>query len=324
MFLRAANATIDAFHFDVQQEAPDAEDADVENDDDDDDDSVADAAEAEAAAVDPVQATQQSQNDGDDESESGDDDEVEGAVPRKGKKSKKGKGGQDDATPAPQPQQPAVNSRVLDKQEIHKRLNLAPRSVSGLLSRVVLPILDRLSLTRTEQIKDKDGAVDPLAAVAYVKVLRLVSESAFELELPKFLIRVANVLKSKRQLDRDAAKLTLVKVSETVGVRFLRGILQVVRQALQTGFAAHVLGHVVHAVMIAMSQSLQPVVYPERDVNPSTEETMTESEPLGDGSLALVASLPLLLEVIMEDVLGTTAESRQHDSGYVSKVRCCS
>jgi hypothetical protein len=198
------------------------------------------------------------------------------------------------------------------------------------LSKVVLPILGRLLTTKSASgtvtgVRKNDGdnvALKPFASLAYVKVLLLLPETMFNVLFPRFLLRACAALKSRLQSERDAAKQTLVQISATVGHKHLNTILLEARRTLHSGFAVHVLGHVFHALLLGAASHIVPKVTAPVPVTSRRSDNDGDEglEEVGEGSEVLLQCLPLLLEVIMEDVLGTVAETRQSDSGYNPKV----
>jgi hypothetical protein len=190
-----------------------------------------------------------------------------------------------------------------------------------MLDRLASPAKEGDASTRHNRAKDSTTPLQPPAAVAYVKVLLLLPADQFVVAFPRFVLRVCGALKSKMQSERDSAKQTLVQIALTVGPAHLRMILEEARRCLSSGFAVHVLGHVCHAVLLALAPQLSanvPTVLPGEDVRAMQERLL--SVPLSPGSAVLVDCLPLLLEIVMDDVLGAAAETRQQDSGYAPKV----
>ena len=201
-------------------------------------------------------------------------------------------------------------------------------SVVDSLSKVVLPILGRLLSSQSAsgvatgaRKSDEDNvALKPFASLAYVKVLLLLPVSMFDVLFPRFLLRACAALKSRLQSERDAAKQTLVQISATVGHLHLKTILDEARRTLQSGFAVHVLGHVYHALLLGAASHLVPAVSGPVPVAHAGGDDDVQLADVSAGSAVLIDCLPLLLEVVMEDVLGSVAESRQSDSGYNPKV----
>ncbi|CAG9460436.1 unnamed protein product [Pedinophyceae sp. YPF-701] len=98
---------------------------------------------------------------------------------------------------------------------------------------------------------ERDGEhVRAGVALALVKVIRLLPRDIEQLELPKVLQTVANVLKSRFQRVRDDARRVLVAVSRELGPYYMPFLAQVLQAALPLrGFAANVLGFTIHAVL---------------------------------------------------------------------------
>lgn len=135
-------------------------------------------------------------------------------------------------------------------------------TIGGAVARLLLPMLLRMCMAKRDSAEAKDGVVSPLASVGYVKLLVRLSPTVVDIELPKFVMKLAVELKAKLSVDRDSARNTLVKVAEVASVARLHMLLTNVTKVLHSGFAAHIVGHVVHAVLVALQDRLQPVAHP--------------------------------------------------------------
>ena len=187
---------------------------------------------------------------------------------------------------------------------------------------------------RNQVVSDKD--IRTPVALAIVKILKLLPTSVLEIELPRILTQVATVLASREQAYRDKAKTTMSEIAKELGAPYLNYLVSTLHSQLSEGYQKHVLGHVIHLVIFALYKSNQLVPQrPKRDPfaealveNGASDQTSnkeqdksTEFEPeLNPRTKALVSSLGMLVDIVMEDIVGSVAKARQKDSGYTPKV----
>jgi hypothetical protein len=95
---------------------------------------------------------------------------------------------------------------------------IVPSDIQALLLRRVFPEL-RKSMVEEPDKKGEDGIVSTPVTLALVQVLQLLPPRAMEVELPRLLHEVANLLKSRAQWVRDAARGAMVAISQVLGAR---------------------------------------------------------------------------------------------------------
>ena len=95
---------------------------------------------------------------------------------------------------------------------------LVPGAIQALLLKRVFPEL-RKSMIEEPDKKGDDGLVSTPVTLALVQVLALLPPRAMEVELPRLLHEVANLLKSRAQWVRDAARGAIVAAAQALGAR---------------------------------------------------------------------------------------------------------
>lgn len=153
-----------------------------------------------------------------------------------------------------------------------------PGKIEGLLRKRVLPEFTKVMVSNMD-------IVNASVALALVKILKLMPEEVIELELPRIVQSITNLLKNRNsQAVRDEARAALVAVSATLGPRYLHFIAGVLKASLTKGFEVHVLGYTLHSILVKL----------------------TEKVEVGK----LDYCLPLLLEVLENDIMGEVAEEK--------------
>jgi len=145
-------------------------------------------------------------------------------------------------------------------------------------------------------VHQRDGLVSSRIPVAttIVKVLKLLSEEEIKTRLPGLLTDICHILRSRAQESRDLTRACLCDIIVLLGAQYLPFLLKELRGALLRGYQLHVLGYTVHSILV----KLQYLV------------------ALGD----LTTSAPLLIDIIIDDIFGTTGQEKDAE-GYVSSMR---
>jgi U3 small nucleolar RNA-associated protein 20 len=153
-----------------------------------------------------------------------------------------------------------------------------PAGIEGLLRKRVLPEFTKVMVSKMD-------IVNASVALALVKILKLMPEEVVEVELPRIVQSITNLLKNRNsQAVRDEARSALVSVTATLGPRYLHFIAGVLKGSLTKGFEVHVLGYTLYSVLVKL---LETVKVGEIDY-----------------------SLPLLLEILENDIMGEVAEEK--------------
>jgi U3 small nucleolar RNA-associated protein 20 len=170
---------------------------------------------------------------------------------------------------------------VNEDAEIEANNELArklPAGIEGLLRKRVLPEFTKVMVSKMD-------IVNASVALALVKILKLMPEEVVEVELPRIVQSITNLLKNRNsQAVRDEARSALVSVTATLGPRYLHFIAGVLKGSLTKGFEVHVLGYTLYSVLVKL---LETVKVGEIDY-----------------------CLPLLLEILENDIMGEVAEEK--------------
>ncbi|RQM15063.1 hypothetical protein DD237_006167 [Peronospora effusa] len=144
--------------------------------------------------------------------------------------------------------------------------------VQGSMETQVLPMLysylfKKATSKKSSKARDNDGESTSLSqeavsvrvplALAVVKVLRRLRAETFQRELPKLLLKFANLLKSKDEAVRVSARTTLVRIAVELGASFLLPIVEELRHTLRDGYMVHVLSFTVHALLEKLPEIMQ-------------------------------------------------------------------
>ena len=118
---------------------------------------------------------------------------------------------------------------------------------------VLLPKLHGTLSGKTKgpvHLSDEDKLIlrVPLA-IPIIKVLKLMSATTLEQQVPGIVSKIASFLKSKAIEIREAARMTLCKVMELLGGRFVKFMLTELSSVLSRGYQVHVLTYTIHTVL---------------------------------------------------------------------------
>jgi U3 small nucleolar RNA-associated protein 20 len=133
-------------------------------------------------------------------------------------------------------------------------------------------------------------------AIAYAKLLTKLPSSVMHLELPRLLTTIVQILRSRSQEVRDAARETLFKIAIILGPRYFLFMVKELSGALKSGYQVHILGFSLHYLL---SQ-----VLPEF------------------GAGAIDPSVPAIVEILLNDIFGEVAEEKEVDA-LASKMKEC-
>ncbi|CAI5744220.1 unnamed protein product [Peronospora destructor] len=148
----------------------------------------------------------------------------------------------------------------------------SPSKIQGSMETQVLPMLysylfKKTTSKKSSKARDNDGGSTLLSqeavsvrvplALAVVKVLRRLRAETFQRELPKLLLKFANLLKSKDEAVRVSARTTLVRIAVELGASYLLPIVEELRHTLRDGYMVHVLSFTVHALLEKLPEIVQ-------------------------------------------------------------------
>lgn len=159
-------------------------------------------------------------------------------------------------------------------------------------------------------------------ALAVVKVLRRLHADTFHRELPKLLLRFANLLKSKDEAVRVSARSTLVKVAVELGARFLLPIVEELRHTLRDGYMVHVLSFTVHALLEKLPEMLQADGPPRKPQSLLLSKEKQQEAQEADFASPLDACVPSLMEILAAELfqgMTTIDEAAEAAAGGVER-----
>ncbi|GMF54976.1 unnamed protein product [Phytophthora fragariaefolia] len=163
-------------------------------------------------------------------------------------------------------------------------------------------------------------------ALAVVKVLRRLRAETFQRELPKLLLRFANLLKSKDEAVRVSARTTLVRIAVELGARFLLPIVEELRHTLRDGYMVHVLSFTVHALLEKLPEIMQvngeatPLRKPKSLL--LMQDKQQEAQHEAGFSSPLDACVPSLMEILAAELfqgMTTIGEAAEAAAGGVER-----
>ncbi|KPI39975.1 U3 small nucleolar RNA-associated protein 20, partial [Cyphellophora attinorum] len=132
------------------------------------------------------------------------------------------------------------------------------------------------------------------AAIIAIKLLKLLPVDQSQILSAPVVLDVANVLKSRTQESRDAARGVLIEIVGLLGPESVQFVLRQLRSVLQRGYQLHVLSYVVHAILVKMAPEAQ----------------------LGD----LDYCIEDLTAVIMDDTFGSAGQEKDNED-YISSMK---
>lgn len=162
--------------------------------------------------------------------------------------------------------------------------------MTAYLSDNVLPTLLEFAHFKDESTVDYRINV----AVTAVKIIMTLHEDEIAIRLPPLLMDICNILKSKAQEARDAARKTLAEIAAIIGPRYFGFMLKQLRSVLQRGAHLHILAYTVHSLLVSAAPKLR----------------------VGD----IDHCLDSLVTIFMDDVFGTPGKEKEATE-YTSQMR---
>ncbi|XP_070543166.1 small subunit processome component 20 homolog [Ptychodera flava] len=134
---------------------------------------------------------------------------------------------------------------------------------------IVKNILPNLNKSLTQKIQSEDehrsvrqGQAGDLEiaripiAIAMVRLLLSLPSSVRNQHLPRIIIKVCHLLKSRASDVRQSARTTLIKIMSYLGPNYFQFVITELQQTLTRGYQKHVLSFTVHALLQGVSESL--------------------------------------------------------------------
>ena len=146
---------------------------------------------------------------------------------------------------------------VSEFKQVERREDITefnPEKVNSIMINKVLPHLQKL-------VAFKDDETVPIRiplAIAIVKILKQLRPEAMELQLPKVLITLCNIMTSHLQTTRDATRSTLVNIAVMLGPEKLSYIVSELQTALKRGYQLHILGYTLHSILDGLVPTIKP------------------------------------------------------------------
>lgn len=175
---------------------------------------------------------------------------------------------------------------------IHKTVNesVLPRLHKCLTAKVQRD--EEHKAVKSKDVKDEEVVRIPIA-FAMVKLMQTLPPHIMEANLPGILIKVCVLLRNRFQEIRDVARGTLVKIIQTLGMRYLHYLLKEMQGVLVKGYQIHVLTFTVHQLLSTLSSTLK-----SGDLDPC---------------------MNMLIDIFNNELFGAVAEEKEV-KGIVSKL----
>lgn len=159
-------------------------------------------------------------------------------------------------------------------------------------------IIPQLYLVLSKQDEDSLVVRTPVA-LAITELLRKMPKDVLLVNLPKLVLTMCNILKSRQQSARDAAREILVKILAVLGPEYFPLLVRNLKGVLTKGYQLHVLGYVIHSLLVDFVPSI---------VSPSKE---------------LDQCLPMLVEIFVADIFGQVGAERdaQELNGKMREIK---
>lgn len=165
----------------------------------------------------------------------------------------------------------------------------AEKLATGLSKSVLAKLMDYI------HYKD-ESTVDlrVVLAVIVVKIIMTLPAEDITIKLPAVIMDVCNILRSRAQEARDAARTTLAEIAALIGSGYFGFILKQLRTTLQRGYQIHVLSYTIHSVLYSVTAKFQS----------------------GD----LDYCIPDLMAIIMDDIFGVAGQEKDAEE-YISRMK---
>lgn len=185
----------------------------------------------------------------------------------------------------------ALTSDITYPKPVHlaNSLPTAEKISSSLSKSVLTKLMDYI------HYKD-ESTVDlrVILAVMVVKIIMILPAQEVAARLPAVIMDVCNILRSRAQEARDAARLTLSEIAALIGPVYFEFILKQLRGTLQRGYQVHVLSYTIHSILYSVTSTWKP----------------------GD----LDQCLPDLMAIILDDIFGIAGQEKDAED-YIKGMK---
>lgn len=135
--------------------------------------------------------------------------------------------------------------------EVSTKVPGSSRIVYAVVDKIIPELQKHLALEQDESISVRVPVAESIA-----RLLKSLPKATMEVELPKLLLKLCNLLKSRLQDTRDTSREVLVKIQLILGPKYLYFILNELQTALTRGYQLHVLGWSANAIISGLLPSL--------------------------------------------------------------------
>ncbi|RHY18543.1 hypothetical protein DYB25_002872 [Aphanomyces astaci] len=161
-------------------------------------------------------------------------------------------------------------------------------------------------------------------ALAIVKLLRRLPAHVFFQELPKLLMQVTKLLKSKDEVVRSSSRTTLVRIAVELGPQYLVAVVSELEHSLKMGFMVHVLSYTLFAILEKVADACEQRAPPPLTETETTTETVTETETETTTTILFASPLdecvPKIVAILVRDIFGDVGDERE-DKASKSKTK---
>lgn len=116
----------------------------------------------------------------------------------------------------------------------------------------IIPTLHKLLAKKEEEALEVRVPV----ALAITKLLKQLPAHSLHMQLPKLVLTLCNILKSRQQSARDTTRKIIVQISIELGMAYVPYIVKELKGALLKGYQLHVLGYTIHSLLIGIIPTL--------------------------------------------------------------------
>ncbi|KAI9738764.1 MAG: U3 snoRNP protein [Cirrosporium novae-zelandiae] len=180
-----------------------------------------------------------------------------------------------------------------DSPDIQTLLSLSSPRPEKLAEELIAKIIPRL--TNYIHLKDEsEVSLRVPLAISTVKLIILLPQPQITQYLPPILTDICQILRSRAQEARDAARKSLADIALIIGPSYLGFLIKELRASLERGYQLHVLGFTLHAILVRIC---------------NTTNVGEFDQDLAD-----------VVTIILDDIFGATGQEKDAED-YISKMK---
>lgn len=164
-------------------------------------------------------------------------------------------------------------------------------------NRIIPKVETLLQKEKQDNRGSKSKGIRPSVVLALVKLFQKLPTQTFESKLPQLIKIITTTLKNKDSNDRDVARETMAKIASSLDLKYLPLILSDLSVTLSHGYQLHVRAATLHSMLVAISG-----VY-----------KLSGNFADGATSLPFDRCVPAMLDLIQQDIFGTSSEMKEVD-----------